>query len=111
MYGKKKIWCYFINERMKNEKFQNLIVDAYKKSKEGNLVGIVYSTVSTYGFSDLINIEEFVKVSAADMLHLKSKLTGEEVDIYEYDLVDYKIKNSESTIYVKLRNKEVQLMF
>ena len=96
---------------MKNEKFQNLIVDTYKKSKEGNLVGIVYSAVSTYGFSDLVNIEEFVKVSAADMLHLKSKLTGEEVDIYEYDLVDYKIKNSESTIYVKLRNKEVPLMF
>lgn len=96
---------------MKNEKFQNLIVDAYKKSKEGNLVGIVYSAVSTYGFSDLVNIEEFVKVSAADMLHLKSKLTGEEVDIYEYDLVDYKIKNSENTIYVKLRNKEVPLMF
>ena len=96
---------------MKNEKFQNLIVDAYKKSKEGNLVGIVYSAVSTYGFSELINIEEFVKVSAADMLHLKSKLTGEEVDIYEYDLVDYKIKNSENTIYVKLRNREVSLMF
>lgn len=97
---------------MKNEKFQNLIVDAYKKSKEGgNLVGIVYSAVSTYGFSELINIEEFVKVSAADMLHLKSRLTGEEVDIYEYDLVDYKIKNSESTIYVKLRNREVPLMF
>ena len=96
---------------MKNEKFQNLIIDAYKKSKEGNLVGIVYSAVSTYGFSDLVNIEEFVKVSAVDMLHLKSKLTGEEVDIYEYDLVDYKIKNSESTIYVKLRNKEVPLMF
>lgn len=97
---------------MKNEKFQNLIVDTYKKSKEGgNLVGIVYSAVSTYGFSELINIEEFVKVSASDMLHLKSRLTGEEVDIYEYDLVDYKIKNSESTIYVKLRNREVPLMF
>lgn len=96
---------------MKNEKFQNLIIDAYKKSKEGNLVGIVYSAVSTYGFSELINVEEFVKVSAADMLHLKSKLTDTEVDIYEYDLVDYKIKNSENTIYVKLRDREVPLMF
>ena len=96
---------------MKNEKFQNLVIDAYKKSKEGNLVGIIYSAVSTYGFSELINIEEFVKVSPADMLHLKSKLTDTEVDIYEYDLVDYKIKNSESTIYVKLRNREVPLMF
>ena len=97
---------------MKNEKFKQLIVDTYKKSKEdGNLVGIVYSAVSTYGFSELINIEEFVENSAADMVHLKSKLTGTEVDVYEYDLVDYKIKNSESTIYVKLRNREVPLMF
>lgn len=97
---------------MKNEKFKQLVVDAYKKSKEGgNLVGIVYGAVSTYGFSDLINVEEFVENSGADMLHLKSKLTDTEVDIYEYDLVDYKIKNSESTIYVKLRNREVPLMF
>lgn len=97
---------------MKNEKFKQLVIDAYKKSKEGgNLVGIVYSVVSTYGFSDLINVEEFVENSGADMLHLKSKLTDTEVDIYEYDLVDYKIKNSESTIYIKLRNREVPLMF
>lgn len=97
---------------MKNEKFKQLIVDAYKKSKEGgNLVGIVYSAASTHGFSDLINVEEFVENSGSDMLHLKSKLTNAEVDIYEYDLVDYRIKNSESTIYVKLRNREVPLIF
>lgn len=97
---------------MKNDKFKQLVVDAYKKSKEGgNLVGIIYSAVSTYGFSDLINVEEFVKNSGADRLYLKSKLTGTEIDINEYDLIDYKIKNSESTIYVKLRNKEVPLMY
>lgn len=96
---------------MKNEKFKQLIIDTYNKSKEGNLAGIVYSAVSTYGFSDLINIEEFVENSPADMLHLKSKLTGAEVDVYEYDLVDYKVKSGESTIYVKLRNKEVSLMY
>lgn len=97
---------------MKNEKFKRLVVDAYKKSKEGgNLVGIVYSAVSTYGFSDLINVEEFVENSGADMLHLKSKLTDTEVDIYEYNLVDYKIKNDESTICIKLKNKEVHLKY
>lgn len=96
---------------MKNKKFKQLIVDSYNKSKERNLVGIVYSAVSTYGFSDLINVEEFVERSAADMIHLKSKLTGVEADVYEYDLVDYKIKSSESTIYVRLRNKEVPLMY
>ena len=62
-------------------------------------------------FSQIIDIEGLVESSGADMLYLKSKLTGTEIDIYEYDLVDYKIKNSESTIYVKLRNKEVPLMY
>ena len=97
---------------MKDGKFKNLIVDAYRKYEEdGNLSGILYSAVSTYGFSQIIDIEGLVESSGADMLHLKSKLTGIEIDIYEYDLVDYKIKNSESTIYVKLRNKEVPLMY
>lgn len=38
---------------MKNEKFKNLILDAYEKFKEGNIVGILYSTVSTHWFSDM----------------------------------------------------------
>lgn len=97
---------------MKNEKFQNLVVDAYKKSKEGNLVGIVYSAVSTYGFSELINVEEFVKVSATDMLYLKSNLTDTEINVYEWELEGYKVKHSESTIYIKLKNKpEVAVMY
>ena len=97
---------------MKDGKFKSLIVDAYRKYKEdGNLSGILYSAVSTYGFSQIIDIEGLVESSGADMLYLKSKLTGTEIDIYEYDLVDYKIKSSESTIYVKLRNKEVPLMY
>ncbi len=93
------------------EKFKQLIIDSYNKSKEENLVGLVYSAISTYGFSEIINIEEFVKESNADMLHLKSVLTGLEVDIYEYDLVDYKIKSSENTIYLKLKNREFELMY
>ena len=97
---------------MKNEKFQDLVVDAYKKSKEGNLVGIVYSAVSTYGFSELINVEEFVKVSATDMLYLKSNLTDTEINVYEWELEGYKVKHSESTIYIKLKNKpEVAVMY
>lgn len=35
---------------MENEMFKKLILDAYKKSSEGNLVGILYNAVSTYGF-------------------------------------------------------------
>lgn len=95
-----------------DNKFKSLIVDAYNKAKEGNLVGIVYNAVSTYGFRDLIDISGFVENINLDMLYLKSKLTDTEVDIYKWELEDYKIKNSESTIYVKLKNKmEVALMY
>lgn len=45
------------------------------------------------------------------MLYLKSLITGIELDIYAYDLVDYKISSSEHNIYIKLRNKEVVLKY
>lgn len=97
---------------MKDGIFKNLVIDAYNKHKEGNLVGILYGAISTYGFGDLINVDEFVDVSNPDMLHLKSILTDVEIDIYEWELENYKIKNSESTIYIKLKNKpEVALMY
>lgn len=93
-------------------KFRNLIIGAYNKSKEGNLVGIVYSAVSTYGFRDLKDINGFVANSNPDMLYLKSKLTDTEIDIYKWELEDYKIKSNENIIYVKLKNKmEVALMY
>lgn len=99
---------------MKNGKFKNLIIDAYNKYKEGNLVGILYGAISTYGFSDLkdIDIECFLTECNLDMLHLKSRLTDTEIEIYASELEDYKVKSSESTIYIKLKNKsEIGLMY
>lgn len=97
---------------MSDGKFKSLIVDAYNKAKEGNLVGIIYSAASTYGLRDLIDINGFAENCNPDMLYLKSKLTDTEVDIYKWDLEDYKVKSSESTIYVKLKNKmELALMY
>lgn len=99
-------------DKNNDKNFKSLIVDAYNKAKEGNLVGIVYSAVSTYGFRDLIDINGFVENINSDMLYLKSKLTDTEIDIYKWELECYKIKTSESTIYVKLKNKmEVALMY
>ena len=46
---------------MKDEIFKKFILDAYKKSSEGNLVGILYNAVSTYGFSDIKDIDGFVR--------------------------------------------------
>lgn len=97
---------------MKKETFKNLVIDTYRKSKEGNLVGILYGAVSTYGFSEIMDIEGFTENCNPDMLYLKSKLIGTEVDVYEWELEDYKIKESESIIYIKLKGKmEVGLMY
>lgn len=98
---------------MKDGKFKSLVKEMYRKSKsEGNIVGILYSATQTYGFSDLINFDEFADKILIDMMYLKSKLTDKEIDIYEWELEDYKIKSSESTIYIKLRNKpEVAIMY
>lgn len=97
---------------MKDGRFKELVLASYEKAQEGNLVGILYGAVSTYGFSDLVDIEKFVKVGNPDMLHLKSKLTDTEADIYEWQLENFKVKSSESTIYVKLKNKsELAFMY
>lgn len=98
---------------MKNQKFKNLLKDTYKLAmKDKNLVGILYSAIATYGFSELINFEEFVEKIMIDMMHLKSKLTNTEIDVYEWELEDYKIKHSENTIYIKLKNRpEVAIMY
>ena len=97
---------------MKNGKFTNLILDAYKKSSEGNLVGILYNAISTHGFSDIKDIDGFVKKCNPDMLYLKSTLTGNEIDVYAWELENYTVKESERTIYIKCRNKmEAALMY
>lgn len=97
---------------MKDGIFTNLILDAYKKSSEGNLVGILYNAVSTHGFSDIKDIDGFVKRCNPDMLYLKSILTGNEIDVYEWELESYTVKESESTIYIKCKNKmEAALMY
>lgn len=91
-----------------NEKFVNLIKDCYKKK----LVGILYGAISTYGFSDIIDIDGLLQNGRFDMLYLKSRFTDTEIDIYEWELEDYKIKEFESTIYIKCKNKmEVRLMY
>ena len=97
---------------MVDGKFKNLVLNAYKKSFEGNLVGTLYSTASTYEFSDINDIDEFVEKCNSDMLYLKSKLTGNEINVHESELENYKVKESESTIYIKCKNKmEVALMY
>lgn len=98
---------------MKDGKFKELVKEVYRRAKEeGNLAGILYSETQNYEFSQLINFDEFVDAIQIDMMYLKSKLTDTEIDVYEWELEDYKLKHSESTIYIKLKNKpEVAVMY
>lgn len=98
---------------MKDGKYKDLVKETYKRAKEeGNLVGILYSATQNYGFSQLINFEEFVDTIQIDMMYLKSKLTDTEINVYEWELEDYKVKHSESTIYIRLKNKpEIAVMY
>lgn len=95
---------------MKDGKFKSLVVDTYKKYKESDtLFGVLYSAISTYGFSEILDIEEFAQTSGADMLHLQSGNVN--IDIYEFDLLDYRIESEKNVINIKLRNKEVTISY
>lgn len=46
------------------------------------------------------------------MLYLKSTLIGNEIDVYAWELENYTVKESESSIFIKCKNKmEVALMY
>lgn len=97
---------------MKDGIFTKLILDVYKKSSEGNLVGILYNAISTYGFSDIKDIDGLVKRCNPDMLYLKSILTENEIDVYAWELENYTVKESKRAIYIKCKNKmEAALMY
>ena len=95
---------------MKDGKFKNLVKEVYKKSKQGNLTGILYSAVQTYGFSELINFEEFADAIQIDLLYLKSKSTNKEIDVYEWELENYRIDEKKREIGIKLRGKQECLL-
>jgi len=96
--------------------FKKLITDAYELKQQNNqLVGLLYGAVSTIGFNDFKDVEDmkgYIDTANPDMLHLKSRATGVEIDVYKWELENYKIKHSESTIYILLKSKgEVGIMF
>lgn len=93
-------------------KMQDLIKDAYKLSKAGNIIGICHTACSAIGFKDIPEdkIDEFID-GTVEMLYLKSLLTGTDIQIYEYELKDYKIKNSEEVLYILTTHGETRLMY
>ena len=46
-----------------------------------------------------------------DMVYVKSLLTDTEVEAYDFTFKDFVLKESESTIYILTKNKEVPIMY
>lgn len=91
---------------------EKLIRDAYKLHKAGNLVCIMYNPTRSVGFSE-INDEDLEKLLEFkwDMLYIKSIPTYTEIQIYENELKNYKIKQSEETLFVLTNRGETRLMY
>ena len=90
--------------------FEKLIKEAYKLSQAGNLIGILYNSGKAVGFNDIKDIDKALGTKY-DMLYLKSIPTDTEIEIYEADLKDFKVKNSEEVLYVLTKKGETRLMY
>ena len=92
---------------------EKLIRDAYRLSKAGNLIGIMYSSGKTLGFKDVASENDLEKVMNMkwDMLYLKSIPTNTEIQIYDHELKNYVIKKSEETLFVLTTHGETRLMY
>lgn len=106
---------------MKDTKFKQLIIDVYKEWKKPertfqkedfgitqtyrNFWGELFGAISRYSFSDISNIHDFANRLNPNMLLLHSRVTGQEVEIYEWQLKDYKIEGDNLTI--QLTNKNI----
>lgn len=104
---------------MKDCKFKQLIIDTYKDSKNrtftknelgitltyNNYFGMLYNVTSTDSFNDISDIEKYMDIVNPDMLLLCSRTHYSEIEVYNWQLVDYKIEDDK--LYVQLKNKEV----
>lgn len=99
---------------MQDGKFKSLIIDAYNKSRNGHLNGIIYSPNSSIGLTNIEKkfFEPVINGIEPDMLYLRSNLTNTEIEIYEHQLENYIISDNEHTVYVKLIGKdEIALIY
>lgn len=94
-------------------KFEELIRDAYKLSKAGNLIGILHGTAFNLGFKGITeeDLDKFTEHHKWDMLYLKSIPTDTEIQIYEYELKDFKVNYSEETLYIRTTHGETKLKY
>ena len=108
------------DNNMKDCKFKELIRDTYKdsysktfeKTEFGMKVtynkyfGLIYNAISTHGFSDIKDIDAYVDLYNPDMLYLKSRVNDQEIQIYQWDLKEYRIE--EDLISIECKNGNIK---
>lgn len=106
---------------MKDCKFKQLVLDVYEEWQKpertfekiefghklayNNFWGTLYNPISTDCFSDITDINRYMDISNPDMLMLRSRVTGQEVEIYSFQLEHYRIDGNKLVLIFK--NKEV----
>lgn len=106
---------------MKNCKFKQLIIDVYKEWQKPertfkknvlgvectykNFWGTLFGAISRHSFDDIKDIQQYMDAMNPDMLLLNSRVTDQETEVYDYQLVDYKIDGD--NLILELENKTV----
>jgi len=99
---------------MTNPKMKNLILTLYKKCLPGkNIICSLYTPLRTISLFDIESEEELHDVLnlSIDMVYVKSLLTDMEVEAYDFTFKNFTLKESESTIYILTKTKEVPIMY
>jgi hypothetical protein len=110
---------------MKDCKFKQLILDVYKewakpervfdktefgfKATYKNFWGTIYNAISRDTFDNVIDIDKYMEIANPDMLLLNSRATGQEVEIYQFYLKDYRIEGDK--LIVSLQNRKEEVVF
>ncbi len=76
----------------KRMKFKKLVLEVYRICKKDEIIGIIYDVNLTCSLCKIADINAFLKDNDPAMLHLISRSTGENIDIYEWELEDFKIE-------------------
>lgn len=95
-----------------SELFENLIDLSFEKYlNEKNIIGILYGPSWTISYNDIKDTVIFKTVLKPDMLYLKSKINNVEIDIYPYNLKNFKVHEKERLLILDLkdgRNYKIQ---
>lgn len=97
---------------MQNIKFKNLVIDIYNRFSVENLNCVLFSKETSFALESICNINEFVDRFDITGLYLESKLTNTSINLKCDELENYRVKESEYTIYIKCKSRmEVGIMY